>query len=199
MIHYEYAVGATPLDPDESVGLIPSHISKQADLNTWEEANIAQAEIWLDKKLKKLTSSIVLTENFVRELHLQMFNKTWRWSGRFRKSNKNIGDDWPQIAVKLDDLPINIQYQIKQNMYSIDELAIRFHHQLVWIHPFPNGNGRHARMMADSLLKTQGHARFSWGGNNSLNTMNTLRKEYIDALRKADNADYSELIEFARA
>ena len=63
---------------------------------------------------------------------------------------------------KTDDLLINIQYQIKQNMYSIDELAIRFHHQLVWIHPFPNGNGRHARMMADNLLKTQGHARFSW-------------------------------------
>lgn len=180
MIHYEYAVGATPLDPDESVGLIPSHISNQSELNTWEEANIAQAEIWLDKKLKRLTSSMILTEDFVRALHLQMFNRTWRWSGKFRKSNKNI------------------QYQMRQQIYSIDELAIRFHHQLVWIHPFPNGNGRHARMMADSLLKSQGCDRFSWGGDYSLSTMNTLRKEYIDSLRKADNADYSELIKFAR-
>ena len=198
MIHYEYAVGATPLDPDESVGLIPSHISNQSELNTWEEANIAQAEIWLDKKLKRLTSSMILTEDFVRALHLQMFNRTWRWSGKFRKSNKNIGVDWTYISVKLDDLLKNIQYQMRRQIYSIDELAIRFHHQLVWIHPFPNGNGRHARMMADSLLKSQGCDRFSWGGDYSLSTMNTLRKEYIDSLRKADNADYSELIKFAR-
>jgi fido (protein-threonine AMPylation protein) len=87
---------------------------------------------------------------------------------------------------------------MRQQIYSIDELAIRFHHQLVWIHPFPNGNGRHARMMADSLLKSLGCDRFSWGGDCSLSTMNTLRKEYIDSLRKADNADYSELIKFAR-
>ena len=196
MIQFEYPYGSTPLDPDEAIDLIPSHIINQANLNLWEEANITQAELWVNKR--QLQVGTVLSEGFVRELHRQMFNRTWRWSGTFRKSNKNIGVDWTQISVKLNELLLNTIYQLDHSPESIDEIATRFHHQLVWIHPFPNGNGRHARLMADCLLMTKGMRRFSWGANYALISTNLLRTKYIDALRKADRSDYSELLSFVR-
>lgn len=196
MIQFEYPYGSTPLDPDEAIDLIPSHIINQTNLNLWEEANITQAELWVNKR--QLQVGTVLSEGFVRELHRQMFNRTWRWSGTFRKSNKNIGVDWTQISVKLNELLLNTIYQLDHSPESIDEIATRFHHQLVWIHPFPNGNGRHARLMADCLLMTKGMRRFSWGANYALISTNLLRTKYIDALRKADRSDYSELLSFVR-
>lgn len=196
MIQFEYPYGSTPLDPDEAIDLIPSHIINQTNLNLWEEANITQAELWVNKR--QLQVGTVLSEGFVRELHRQMFNRTWRWSGTFRKSNKNIGVDWTQISVKLNELLLNTIYQLDHSPESIDEIATRFHHQLVWIHPFPNGNGRHARLMADCLLLTKGMRRFSWGANYALISTNLLRTKYIDALRKADRSDYSELLSFVR-
>lgn len=196
MIQFEYPYGSTTLDPDEAIDLIPSHIINQSNLNLWEEANITQAELWVNKR--QLQVGTVLSEGFVRELHRQMFNRTWRWSGTFRKSNKNIGVDWTQISVKLNELLLNTIYQLDHSPESIDEIATRFHHQLVWIHPFPNGNGRHARLMADCLLMTKGMRRFSWGANYALISTNLLRTKYIDALRKADRSDYSELLSFVR-
>lgn len=146
-MEFHYAPGATPLDPDEAAGLLPSHISTQGDLNAWEQINIVQADRWAAKQ----KSTDVLDEGFVRELHRQMFDKTWQWAGMFRKTDKNIGVPWAQVAVRLRDLLANTRYQIENQVFEPDDIAIRFHHQLVWIHPFANGNGRHARLMADLL------------------------------------------------
>jgi Fic-DOC domain mobile mystery protein B len=146
-MEFEYPPGATPLDPDESTGLVPKHIVNQADLNAWEQANIFQADRWAVRQTKR----DLLDEGFVRDLHRQMFDKTWVWAGTFRKSNKNIGVDWTQVSVKLRDLLDNTRYQLAHEVFAPYELAVRFHHQLVWIHAFANGNGRHARLMADLL------------------------------------------------
>jgi len=197
VIQFEYPNGSTPLDPDEAIDLISSHIMNQTDLNLWEEANITQAELWVNKR--QFQVGTLLSEGFVRQLHRQMFNKTWRWSGTFRKSNKNIGVDWTQVSVKLKDLLLNTIYQLNHSANAIDEIVTRFHHQLVWIHPFPNGNGRHARLMADCLLIAMGIKRFSWGASYALISTDLLRTKYIDALRKADRADYSQLLSFVRA
>jgi Fic-DOC domain mobile mystery protein B len=199
VIPFEYPYGSTPLDPDEAIDLIPSHITSQSELNLWEEANITEASLWGIKHAQRSKKSSLLTEAFIRELHRKMFNRTWRWSGTFRKSNKNIGVDWPQISIKLDDLLKNTAYQLNQEIYTLDELATRFHHQLVWIHPFPNGNGRHARLMTDCLLISNGGHRFSWGEHRQLTGMDIIRKTYIDALRKADLADFSDLLNFVRS
>jgi len=95
----------------------------------------------------------ILSERFVRELHKRMFGSTWAWAGAFRTTEKNIGVDPAQIAVRLRDLLEDVRYWIEHNTYPVDEIALRFHHRLVVIHPFPNGNGRHARLMTDVLLK----------------------------------------------
>lgn len=191
---FAYAPGATPIDPDESLGLIPVHITTQADLNAWEEMNIVEGANWI--KRQKITQS--LNEGLVRELHHRMFNQTWLWAGTFRKSAKSIGIDWPQIAVALRNLLDNTTYQIEHQTMSIDEIAVRFHHQLVLIHAFPNGNGRHARLMADALIMSLGGERFSWGGNKPIETLGTTRQSYLSALRAADNGHLDSLMQFAR-
>ena len=194
MIDFKYAPGATPIDPDEALGLIPVHITTQADLNAWEEMNIVEGANWI--KRQKITQS--LNEGLVRELHHRMFNQTWLWAGTFRKSAKSIGIDWPQIAVALRNLLDNTTYQIEHQTMSIDEIAVRFHHQLVLIHAFPNGNGRHARLMADALIMSLGGERFTWGGNKPIETLGTTRQSYLSALRAADNGHLDSLMQFAR-
>jgi Fic-DOC domain mobile mystery protein B len=194
VMHFEYALGATPIDPDEALGLIPVHITTQADLNAWEEMNIVEGATWI--KRQKIIQG--LNEGLVRELHNRMFNQTWLWAGSFRKSAKSIGIDWPQIAVALRNLLDNTAYQIEHQTISNDEIAVRFHHQLVLIHAFPNGNGRHARLMADALIVSLGGERFSWGGNMPLATSGITRQNYLSALRAADNGHLESLMQFAR-
>jgi Fic-DOC domain mobile mystery protein B len=194
-----YPQGATPLDPDEAAGLLPQHITTQADLNAWEEANILEGEKWAKRQARR----DLLTEGFVRDLHSHMFSHTWRWAGTFRASNKNIGADWPHIATRLRNLLDNTRYQIDHtdiadNSADCDALAIRFHHQLVWIHPFPNGNGRHARLLADTLVLRLGQARFTWGSA-SLASMGDTRTRYLQALRAADLGSMDALMLFARS
>ncbi len=193
---FHYALGATPLDPDEATGLLPKHIATQADLNAWEQANILQGDRWA----RRQKSRDLLTESFARELHRQMFDKTWQWAGSFRQSNKNIGVDWPQVAVKLRELLDNARYQIEHDIYSPDERVVRFHHQLVWIHPFPNGNGRHARLMADLLAMRLGRPRMTWGGTQAaLTTVSAVRHQYLNALRSADQGQIADLLALARS
>ena len=195
-MEFQYAPGATPLDPDEAAGLVPVHITTQADLNAWEQANLVLGDRWAARQKKRE----LLDEGFVRDLHRQMFDRTWRWAGTFRQSNKNIGVDWPQVAVKLRDLLDNTRYQIENHVFNAEEVAVRFHHQLVLIHAFPNGNGRHARLMADLLIMRLGRPRLTWGGASaSLTPVGAIREKYLVALRAADQGQIDELIEFARS
>jgi Fic-DOC domain mobile mystery protein B len=165
-------------------------------LNAWEQANILLAERWVARQIKR----DLLNEGFVRDLHRRMFDQTWKWAGTFRQSNKNIGVDWTQVAVKLRNLLDNTRFQIDHAVFEADELVVRFHHQLVWVHAFPNGNGRHARLMADVLAQQLGRPRMTWGGADvELVSMGTVRNRYLKALREADQGQWSGLIAFARS
>ena len=193
---FVYPPGATPLDPDEAAGLIPIHITTQGDLNAWEQLNIVQGDRWAARQNKRE----LLDEGFVRDLHRQMFNKTWRWAGSFRSSNKNIGVDWTQVSVKLRELLDNTRYQIDREVFDADEIAVRFHHQLVWVHAFSNGNGRHARLMSDLLVMRLGRPRLSWGSDFlATHSVDQLREQYIAGLRAADQGHIGELLAFARS
>lgn len=192
-MNFEYPLGATPLDPDEAQGLLPTHITTQGELNVWEQTNILQGELWAARQSKRE----LLDEAFIRELHRRMFDQTWRWAGTFRSSDKNIGVDWLHIAVQLRNLLDNTRYQMEHQVFSVDELAVRFHHQLVAIHPFPNGNGRHARLMADLLVQRLGMPRFSWGSVSLVDT-GEVRNAYLEALWAADRHNIALLLAFAR-
>lgn len=191
-LHYQ--PGQTPLDADESAQLIPRHIATQGQLNEWEQANIVEALKWL----KRGRHPSVLTEEFCRALHKRMFGKTWRWAGTFRQSDKNIGGDWRQVPMRLRQLLDNTRFWVDEKVFPLDEIAVRFHHQLVLIHVFPNGNGRHARLMTDSLLKQVGAHAFSWGQGVDLVAAGDVRDIYLDALRTADAGDIAKLSAFVR-
>jgi Fic-DOC domain mobile mystery protein B len=191
---FEYSPSATPLDPDEAAGLLARHITTQAELNEWEQANILEGLRWALKQGKR----DLLDEAFVRLLHRRMFSKTWKWAGQFRQTDKNMGVDWQHVPVQLRNLLADAKAQIEFNAYPPDELALRFHHRLVWIHPFANGNGRHARLIADLLIERLGLPAFSWGGQ-ALGSAGEKRRAYLEALRAADARDYQLLLKFARS
>lgn len=186
--------GQTPLDPDEAAGLIPSHISTQGELDEWEAVNLLRAQAWLSRQ----RDLDVLNDGFCRELHRRMFNQTWEWAGSFRRSDKNIGCEWLYVGVQLRNLFDDAAYWIKHRVFPVDEIAARFHHKLVSIHPFPNGNGRHARFMTDALLRQCEHVEFTWGCG-KLVAMGDVRHQYIEALRAADKGDVTLLCTFVRS
>jgi Fic-DOC domain mobile mystery protein B len=188
--------GATPLDPDESEGLIPDHIVTRAELNEAEEANIAAGFAWA---VRAIRARHVLTDEFAYELHRRMFDQVWEWAGSTRLTNKNIGIDKFGIRVAVRELVADASLWKEANVYPPEEIAVRLHHRLVAIHPFPNGNGRHARMMADLFMLKEGIRPLPWGrGRGSLVNTGELRSEYIAALRAADRGDIAPLLAFAR-
>lgn len=185
--------GQTPLSNDEREGLIPSYITLRAELNEAEHANILEAEDWAFKSKRK-----VLSVDFLKKLHKRMFGRVWRWAGAFRTTGKNIGVDTYRIRTDLQGLINDCAYWIEHGTYQHDEIAARFHHRLVYIHPYPNGNGRHARLATDLLLRALDRPRFSWGSK-YLTDAGEARTRYIEALRAADSQDYAPLLAFVRS
>jgi Fic-DOC domain mobile mystery protein B len=189
--------GMTPLTSEELADLIPVTIQTREQLNHWEQVNIQEAVKWAFSRSRKHAD--LATNKFMTGLHKRMFDQVWKWAGRFRTSNKNIGVDREFIQIELRNLHDDFKVWVEYSSYPVDEIAARFHHRLVFIHPFPNGNGRHARLMADLILKSLGGERFTWGGGGDLVSVNELRRRYIEALMAADGHDYGLLLEFVRS
>ena len=189
----EQVDGQTPLTEEENEQLIPAYITLRHELNEAEQANILEAEEWAFTRKRE-----VLSEKFLDNLHKRMLGRVWRCAGKHRQSNKNIGIDAYSIQTELRQLLDDCEFWISNNTYDVDEIAARFHHRLVLIHAYPNGNGRHARLATDLLLVPLDRVRFSWGRANLVEASKT-RTEYIEALRAADNHDINPLVQFARS
>jgi Fic-DOC domain mobile mystery protein B len=191
---FETDDASTPLTEEEKDGLIPSWITFRNELNAVEQENILAAEQWAFSGRKR----DVLSEKFIRDLHKRMFGKVWTWAGKFRTTARNIGVDAWKIPTDLKTLLDDTHYWIEHHTYPPDEIATRFHHRLVWIHPFPNGNGRMARLATDLLLVQINQPRFTWGSANLVDISKT-RKQYVEALRAADKGDIAPLQCFVRS
>ena len=187
---------ATPLDPDELEGLKFKHITARSELNALEQHNVQEGLSWLKRRRK----DEVLTEKFARDLHKKLFGNVWRWAGQFRLREKNIGVDPSEVAVQLRLLLDDAGYWAENGTYPPLEAAARFHHRLVQIHCFPNGNGRHARIMTDVYLREHfGHAPVNWADGHDLAMSDKRRTAYISALRNADAGEFGPLLSFAGA
>ena len=193
----EYIEGQTPLEQEEIDGLLIPTIATRGELDEFEQQNIEKAILWTlmsNFKVDKL-----FTEVFIRKVHTQMYGDVWSWAGEFRKTNKNIGVDWWKISLELKNLLDDVLYWYKNDTFPPDEIAIRFKHRLVSIHCFPNGNGRHSRLMADIIIeKIFKKPIFSWGASN-LSKEGDTRKTYMRAVKTADNGNYKLLLDFARS
>jgi len=187
-IKLDYPAGATPLDPDDARALVPSHITTQGQLNEWEFLNVREGEQWAFGR----KHANILSIEFIRTLHKRMFGNTWRCAGKIRtKETHPVGAPPENIRAELETLFKDVAVQLKDGGWSIGEIAARFHHRLVSIHPFPNGNGRFSRTMTDLLLIREGSNRFAWGAD--LDRDGEVRTRYIASLRAADARDYRPL------
>ena len=191
----EYSAGQTPLDDDEKDGLLISTVTTKGELDEVEQRNIEKAIEWtLTRKLKK---EIIFSEGFVRKLHRKMYGDVWKSAGEFRRTEKNIGVDPNQIGVNLKQLNGNCLHWIENKVYPDDEIAIRYKHELVKIHCFANGNGRHSRLMADIIIsQVFNKPVFDWSRTNS-NNIGEERGHYLKSLRDADKNNIKPLIKFA--
>lgn len=186
--------GNTELGPDEQAGLRLTYVTTRGELNDAEQRSIAAALL----RRRAPTWQELLDDVYLRRLHKAMFAEVWSWAGKYRTKETNIGVDPIQIAVMVRELVADGRAWAEFATFEPDELALRFHHRLVWIHPFVNGNGRHGRVCADYLVRALGGPPFSWGAHRGGST-EALREAYLDALRSADRDDPGPLIAFARS
>ena len=184
----------TPLEAEEREQLIPTYITTRAELNEAEQVNITRASLWL----RRARNVDVLDDAFLRDLHKRMFGEVWKWAGQYRRTPRNIGIDAYRIPMAVRELVHDARYWVDNGTYPPDEIAIRFSHRLVSIHPFPNGNGRHSRLVADLLAMELGQPRFTWGRTNLVDPGET-RGAYVAALRAADGGEIEPLLAFARS
>lgn len=193
-ITIEYPTGATPLDAEDLAALIPSHLTTRQQLNDWEMLNVREGEGWAFSRKQENILSI----DFMQTLHKRMFGDTWSWAGKIRtKETLPVGIAPETIEIEIKKLCQDVEAQVQHGAWHLDEIAARFHHRLVFIHPFPNGNGRFSRTMADLLLVQNGKDRFTWGAED-LNRDGEVRDRYLSALRAADAKDYGLLFGFIR-
>jgi Fic-DOC domain mobile mystery protein B len=188
---------ATPLAPEEREGLRQSWITHRRDLNEAEQENIVNGAAWARRR-RGITAIDLLDDRFTLELHKRMLGEVWKWAGRYRQTERNLGIEPYRISAEVRALLDDVCYWIEHETYPPDEIAVRLHHRLVAIHPFANGNGRHSRLMADLLVEKLGRPTFTWGGA-SLADEGELRARYIAALKAADNHDIQPLLAFARS
>jgi Fic-DOC domain mobile mystery protein B len=184
---------ATLVPPDRRADLIPSHIVLRRELDELEQANILTASVWALQRRRD-----PVREAFGRKLHRRMFRNVWRWAGTYRTTDTNLGVDRTFVRPRLYEILQNTRFWIDNKTFPPDEIATRFHHALVSVHPFPDGNGRWSRLMADVLTARLGRPRFTWGGCD-LGDAAEMRQKYIDTLKAADNHDFTPLLAFARS
>lgn len=196
-LEFDYKDGQTPLSEEEKEGLKIQSITTHGELDEFEQLNIEKAVEWTI--YTKFKPANILTEKFIKSLHKRMYGDVWKWAGEFRQTEKNIGIPWFQIGIELKKLLHDTTYWIENKIFSAEEISIRFKHRLVSIHCFPNGNGRHSRMMADIIIESIFDKEiFSWHQSNMVKADDN-RKAYINALKKADHGNIEPLIKFARS
>ena len=196
---FEGPPGSTPIDPEAQDDLLPTWIATRANLNAAEQANVARATTWVFGRAWSVDD---LTQTWLKGLHRRMFGDVWRWAGVYRRRDTNIGVPWFEISTSLELLLGDLRTQTADRnalAWPADELAVRLHHHLVSVHPFLNGNGRHARLAADVVVVALGAERFQWGGEVDLVESGPVREMYMAALHAADRtSDYAPLAAFAR-
>lgn len=106
-------------------------------------------------------------------------------NGAVRISGANfVAPNASKVSELLDEL---IVFVVENPLnLNIIEMATVFHHKLVYIHPFFDGNGRTVRLAMNLILMRQGFPPAIILKND--------RKKYYDALNQANKGNYQKLI-----
>ena len=184
--------GKTPLT---DFGGLLVDVHTRDELNALEFLNVNKAH---EKYLLRRPSEKKAPFTYVwfLKVHCEMYGDVWAWAGAIRKSNKNIGIDKSQVRETLKSLEKDYHVWVGSKM-DPNEVAARLHHRLVLIHPFENGNGRWARLITNIYLRQKDLPLILWPEKEFLEQGN-VRKQYLDALRKADEHDLKPLIDLQK-
>jgi Fic-DOC domain mobile mystery protein B len=185
----------TPLTPSESERLVPS-LSTRGELREIERLGIHAARVWAMRPAT-LARSDLLSVEFVRELHRRMFGGIWRRAGRFRTAEEGAGWECGRVAQGVGLFLDDAEGWLRYSTYPVHEAAVRLHHRLVSVRPWANGNGRHARLMADVVVAAQGEAPLTWGAR--VPGPGSPSQRYFEAIAAADGGDLDPLVGFARS
>jgi Fic-DOC domain mobile mystery protein B len=178
--------GETPIDPS---GLRDKSVRTRRQLNEAEGRNIAAAVY--KYLIGPLTPAMApFDQAWALKLHEEMFGKVWEWAGKLRTIDLNLGVSWHHVETRLYDLLQSVSYWKEMPLM---EQAARLHHGAVSIHPFENGNGRWARMLANIWLKLHGSPPTVWP-EESVGETSIIRDEYLNAVKAADAMDFAPLI-----
>jgi Fic-DOC domain mobile mystery protein B len=188
--------GATPLTEEQPQGLRPTWIATRSDLNDAEAQNILDGMLKWQRRPRRLDG--LLDDKVIRDLHRDLFGDVWSWAGAYRRTDVNIGVSWYEVPTRVRDLTEDAKCWFADAGVTTDTAACWLHHRLVQIHPFPNGNGRHAREFTNLVLGSVGAAPFTWGRSH-LGGVGDVRTRYLEALRAADEHDHELLLVFVRS
>jgi Fic-DOC domain mobile mystery protein B len=184
---------ATYVDDVSGLKLDKSKNHTLQEIFLYEAKNITKATLkYLSKTPNKKLAPF--TYDWFLKLHNEMFGDVWDWAGKTRQIELSIGIKAYLVSTELKKLVDDLEFWDLNKTFSVVEIASRLHHRAVQIHPFINGNGRWSRMIANIYLKQNNLNPTKWN-ENLLSKDNIHRKEYINALKMADNGDYSKLIE----
>ena len=182
--------GATPIS---DTGGLRKKAETREQLDVVELENIAKAMAkYLSRKPTRRMAPF--TPDWMLKLHREMLGEVWRWAGKTRTSEKNIGFHVFQIMSGL----MNLAKDIVLWKGDLVADAASLHHRSVRIHPFEDGNGRWARLLTNIWLKQNDGPIIVWPEPELRQSSHPLRKRYLIAVKQADKGGLDPLIELHR-
>jgi Fic-DOC domain mobile mystery protein B len=189
-------IGATP--GGDISGLLLGRLSTPAARNAAEAEAISRAyDKHVFRARRKKQETEWLTDDYIRQVHADMFGTIWEWGGQYRQTRLNIGVEPHLIREQIKLLTGDFfSWNETKSTMPVVEIAARLQHRLTYIHPFINGNGRHARLMTDIFLYSRKSAIPQWPQTHLMTHGNQVREQYIRAMKHADDGDFTDLIKF---
>ena len=183
---------------DDVSGLLQESLVDRRDRDAAELEAIARAyDKYVYRARRKKAGAAWLTDELIRRVHFDMFGGIWDWGGRYRTGSTNIGVEWRQIPEQVARIIGDFEYWTSpKSGMSFLEIAARLQNRLTRVHPFKNGNGRHARLITDIFFYSREHDLPKWPQLQRLPHGDRIRKQYLSAMKKADGEDYKDLMKF---
>jgi Fic-DOC domain mobile mystery protein B len=180
--------------PFDGSGLKIKSIKTRRQLNEAEFESILRVtkKYLMSKPSQKLAP---FTFGWLLELHREILGSIWSWAGEIRTTQKNIGVSANIVTAELGVIAIESEKRHSETGDLVIATAAEFHHRAVWVHPFEDGNGRWARLLANIWLMQHDQPVIIWPASDLRDTESPIRGEYIAAMKHADLRNYGPLID----
>ncbi|MBX2904773.1 MAG: Fic family protein [Taibaiella sp.] len=172
-------------------------------LKSAEELALAEFEGFVLAEIKlteQLTPKTVFNCAYICKIHRLALGHVYGFAGKYRTVNMSKGGFPFPAAMYLeqtmslfeDEVLAKVPSRYDDRESLMTSIAI-IHAELLFIHPFREGNGRTARVLANLMARQQG-----FGSLNFSEIAGTKFQEYVHAIQNAAHKNYTPMIEFIR-